>query len=197
MAQQSTSCVDSVLRSRHVLENEQDQIHSAPPLGLLADPKRSDSSIHENQLTLGRQLIEHSANVNDVTFPKGDTPLHLACSSTVTTNLVFIQLLLEKGADPNAQNHLGRTPLMFTFMFAPGAAKLMLEWSTTDVNIIDRSGISFLARVRGAIEHFSNQVALPDNPDRVKHQFVLQQWREIKEMLVERGRRDTGIADLE
>jgi hypothetical protein len=54
------------------------------------------------------------------------------------------------------------------------------------VNIIDRSGFSFLAKVRGAVEYLSDQVALPDNPDRVKDQFMLQQWREIEEMLVGR-----------
>jgi hypothetical protein len=31
-------------------------------------------------------------------------PLHLASHSANTTNLDFIQLLLEKGADPKAQN---------------------------------------------------------------------------------------------
>jgi hypothetical protein len=35
------------------------------------------------------------------------------------TNLDFIQLLFEIGADPNAQDHLGRTPLMYTIQFAP------------------------------------------------------------------------------
>jgi ankyrin repeat protein len=179
--------------------DEHDEIRTTlfDQLAILADPTSIDYSTQENQLTLGRQLIEHGANVNVPAVPYGDTPLHTACHSDVTTNLHFIQLLLENGADPNAQEYKGLTPLMCTTMFAPGAAKFLLEWPTTDVNIIDRSGISFRDVVRGAIEHLSNQVALPDNPDRVKHQFVLQQWREIKEMLVERGRRDTGIADLE
>jgi hypothetical protein len=44
---------------------------------------------------------------------------------------------------------------------------------------------------------FSDLISLPDNPDRVKDQFVLLQWREVEEMLVERGGHDTGIADLE
>jgi hypothetical protein len=57
--------------------------------------------------------------------------------------------------------------------------------------------IDLLVLVRDAVSYFSDQVSLPDNPDRVKDQFVLQQWREIEEMLVERGGHDTGIADLE
>jgi hypothetical protein len=65
------------------------------------------------------------------------------------------------------------------------------------VNIIDRSGFSFLAKVREVVAYFSVLITLPDNPDRVKDQFVLQQWREIEDMLVERGGQDTGITDLE
>jgi hypothetical protein len=165
-------------------ENRHTLLHH---LAMLADPTSSDYSIQENQLTLGRQLIEHGANVNTVTLPNGVTPLHSACHSTTTTNLDFIQLvLLENGADPNAQDHLGRPPLMYTIMFAPGAAKFVLEWPATDVNITAQSGESFLAKVREVVGHLSDQVALPDNPDRVKDQFMLQQWREIEEMLVGR-----------
>jgi hypothetical protein len=168
-------------------------------LARMADPTNIDYSTHENQLTLGRQLIEHGANVNALEFPNGHAPLHLACLSGTTTNLDFIQLLLENGADPNAQDlDLGRTPLMYTTKMAPGAAKFLLEWPTTDVNIIDLSGASFLAHVRGgAIQHFADKVAIPDNPDRVEDQFVLQQWREIEETLVERARHDTGTTAVE
>jgi hypothetical protein len=177
-------------------ENRHTLLHH---LAVLADPTSSDYSTQENQLTLGQQLIEHGANVNTVTLPNGVTPLHLACSSTTTTNLDFIQLLLENGADPNVQDHLGRTPLLRTIMFAPGAAKFVLEWPTTDVNITAQSGFSFLAKVRGAVEYLSDQVAPPDNhPDWwVKDKFVLQQWREIEEMLWERVGQDTGITAVE
>jgi hypothetical protein len=177
--------VDPNVLSGH--EHDEKRITLLHDLAYLADPTRSDYSTQENQLTMGRQLIRHGADVNAPAFPNGETPLHTACHSSVTTNLDFIQLLLKEDADPNAQDQLGRTPLMYTTPFAPGAAKFMLEWSNTDVNIIDRSGISFLAVVREDVEHFSNQVALPDNPDRVKDQFVLQQWRDIEDMLVERG----------
>jgi hypothetical protein len=150
-------------------------------LAILADPTSSDYSTHKNQLTLGRQLIEHGANINAVNYPDGDTPLHIACFSHSTTNLDFIELLLENGADPNAQNALGQTPLMETTAFAPGAAKVLLEWPTTDV------GASFLANVREAVEYFVDKVEPPDNLGRVEHRFLSKQWREIEEMLVERG----------
>jgi hypothetical protein len=86
---------------------------------------------------------------------------------------------------------------MCTTKLASGAAKFLLNWPTTDVNITTRSGASFLARVRNAVKHFSNSGARPANPDQVQHHFLLQQWREIEEMLVERGAHDTGITALE
>jgi hypothetical protein len=36
--------------------------------------------------------------------------------------------------------------------------------------------------------------ALPNFPGRVQDQFLLQQWRKIEDMLVERGAVDTGNA---
>jgi hypothetical protein len=161
----------------------------------LADP--FDYSTHESQLILAKQLIEHGANVNAVSSPQCQTPLHTACYSGNVTNLDFVELLLEKGANPNAQNLLGNTPLMYTIPDAPGAAKFLLNWPTTDANITTRTGVSFLARVRSLITAFSYQIARPDNPDRVQHQFAIQQWRNIEEMLVERGAADIGTATLE
>jgi hypothetical protein len=86
---------------------------SFTPLHHLANlPDPFDYSTHVNQLILAKQLIEHGANVNTVSTPLDMTPLHRACSSAVVTNLDFIELLLEAGADPNAQYPKGMTPLM-------------------------------------------------------------------------------------
>jgi hypothetical protein len=157
----------------------------------LADP--FDILTHENQLILAKQLIEHGANVNAVSTSRGDTPLHKACHWANVTNLDFVELLLQKGADPNAEDPQGLTPLMCTAPDAPGAAKFLLNWPTTDANITTRSGASFLAKVRSTITEFSDKISLPDNPDQVQHRFLLQQWRGIEEMLEERGARDTEI----
>jgi hypothetical protein len=90
----------------------------------LADP--FDYSTHVNQLILAKQLTKHGANVTAVSIPDGMTPLHKACFSGDVTNLDFVELLLEAGADPNAQDHLGRTPLMWSLPASPGAAKFLL-----------------------------------------------------------------------
>jgi hypothetical protein len=112
----------------------------------LADP--CDYSTHEKQLILAKQLIEHGANVNAVESADGKTPLHRACFWGNVTNLDLVEYILEEGADPNAQDNLGATPLMYTTPYAPGAAKFLLNWPTTDANITTRSGPSFLACVR-------------------------------------------------
>jgi hypothetical protein len=164
------------------------------PLHALADlTNPSDYSTHVNQLILAKQLIMRDANL-DAVSPRGGTPLHGACYAGKVTNLDFVELLLEEGADPNSQNHLGETPLMCTTPHVPGTAKFLLNWPTTDVSITTRSGESFLVRVRSAITAFSDQ---PDNLDQVPRQFLLQQWREIEEMLVETGAHDTVIPTIE
>jgi hypothetical protein len=158
----------------------------------LADP--FDYSTHEKQLILAKQLIDHGANVNAALSRKGETPLHSACHGGCVTNLDFLEFLLTEGADPNAQDRdMGRTPLMYTIPHGPSAAKYLLKWPTTDANITERSGASFLGMVLSLILAFSKGVARPGNPEQVQHEFLLQQWIEIKEMLVERGAYNTGI----
>jgi hypothetical protein len=158
-----------------------DELHQ---LADLADP--FDYSTHENQLILAKQLIDHGANVDAITKPRGVlTPLHDACQSANVTNLDFVELLLEAGADPSAQDHQGMTPMMYTIPFAPGATKFLLNWPTTDANSTTRSGPSFLVRVRRTVKEMSDKGKLP-NPCQVQKQFLLQQWRDIEEMLAER-----------
>ena len=54
-------------------------------------------------------------------------------------------------------------------------------------------GEFFLVWVRSATTDISDKMALPDDPDQVANRFLLQQWRGIEEVLVERGTRDTCI----
>jgi hypothetical protein len=180
--------VDPNMLSRDEHEPLEEGAKSFTPLHMLAelaDP--CDYSTHKNQVILAKQLIDRGTNVNAVSIPQGRTPLHSSCEVGNVTNLDFIELLLKAGADPNARDHMEMTPLMWTTSGAPGAATFLLNWPATDVNITTRSGVTFLSAVRLNLNHFTDEVALPDNPDQVQHQFLLQQWSEIKEMLVERG----------
>jgi hypothetical protein len=156
------------------------------PLHYLVNLAAADGYFTQvNQLILAKQLIEHGANVNAEIIPHGSTPLHTACSAGTVTNLDLIELLLVKGADPNARDKLGVTPLMYTTSFAPGAARFVLNWPTTDLNIINQAGERFLASVKDTVQYLSNQSL--DHPDHIQQQLMLQQWREVERMLVEKG----------
>jgi ankyrin repeat protein len=106
------------------------ELHSTPlhHSADLADP--FDFCIHKNQLILAKQLIKHGASVNATPLRKGETPLHSTCHGFQVTNLDLIELLLVEGADPNAQDVVGRTPLMYTIPLSPSAAKYLLNWPT-------------------------------------------------------------------
>jgi hypothetical protein len=120
--------------------------------------------------------------------------MHRACFWGNVTNLDFVEYLLEVGADPNARDHTGLTPLMYTSPEAPSVAKFLLNWPTTDANITSRSGESFLAKVRLTITTFSVKVAQSDSPEEVQDRFLIQQWTAIEEVLVERGAIATGVS---
>jgi ankyrin repeat protein len=70
-------------------------------------------------------LLEHGADVNAKTA-LGATPLQVAASATGSTGVVA--LLLQKGADPNAGENRGVTPLIAAAGVGnTAAAKLLLE----------------------------------------------------------------------
>jgi hypothetical protein len=169
----------------------------------LADPYKY--STHENQLILAKQLIDHGANVNAPSIPHGLKPLHKACHMGNVTNLDFVEFLLKAGANPNAKDMKGMTPLMYTLPYSPGAAKFLLNWPTTDANITDRSGASFLAKLRLLIKEISDNIARPGPLDQVQiqdqqqiqEQLLLRPWRSIEAILVERGADNTGTTTIE
>jgi ankyrin repeat protein len=74
----------------------------------LSDPSKEHTL--KNQCILAKQLIEAGANVNAHAQRGNDksTPLHATCWSGHCTNLDFIQLLLDHGANPNTKNSLGK-----------------------------------------------------------------------------------------
>jgi hypothetical protein len=115
------------------------------------------------------------------------TPLHNACASKTSTNLDFIQLLLDHGANPNEKDSLG-APLYYTLRNAPAAAKFLLTYSDkTDPDILMNDGQSFLTMVRSGIEGYSACIAaLKPHSEKEKYFFLLKQWEEVEKLLVER-----------
>ncbi|MCB1116378.1 MAG: ankyrin repeat domain-containing protein [Chlamydiia bacterium] len=61
-----------------------------------------------NQHEIARMLLEQGANVNSVAQRNNSTPLHLAAEKT---DLDMIDLLISYGADANAKDKEGKTPL--------------------------------------------------------------------------------------
>ena len=170
---------------------------------LWKDP--SAGRVSDNQLVIARQLLEAGAKVGATTSKDRAkcTALHFACWSKSSTNLELIQLLLDKGADPNAPNMFGETPLMYTLAFAPGAAKFLLEYAADklDLNRVAYSnsdnvaGKSILAQVRGVIlqlsisySGFESKEKTPSNvEEHAKTGYLIGQLKELEELLVARG----------
>jgi hypothetical protein len=146
-----------------------------------------------HQLILAEQIFEYGVALNDEIATQYETPLNIACNSDMVINLEFIYLLLQHGADPNARDYHGKTPLTQTIQWAPSAAKVLIEWPTTNVNIVNQSGSSMLALVREVISEIAVNVDNRDNPRRAQDAFRLEQWREVENMLVEKGASDTSI----
>jgi ankyrin repeat protein len=103
------------------------------PLHWLAegnDPSKEHTL--QNHFILAQRLIEAGANVSAraQSYLRNISPLHSACWSGNCTNLDFIQLLLDHGANPNANMSDDETPLRFTTPSAPGAPSSCLRTRT-------------------------------------------------------------------
>ncbi|XP_064480364.1 serine/threonine-protein phosphatase 6 regulatory ankyrin repeat subunit A-like [Ornithodoros turicata] len=68
------------------------------------------TACYSNNVHIARYLIEKGANVNHAN-DRGDTPLHIVCSSS-SPSLTLVEALLDAGAKVNVQNSLGLTPLL-------------------------------------------------------------------------------------
>jgi ankyrin repeat protein len=150
------------------------------------DPSKEHSL--DNQCILAKQLIEAGANVNARAQLGIDkmTPLHGACWSGNCTNLDFIQLLLDHGANPNAKDSEGGTPLQCTVPSAPGAKFLLTYSDNTDPDIVMNDGRSFLALVRCCIAQGTAEARLSHNPEKEKLLFQVKQWEEVEKLMIER-----------
>ena len=64
----------------------------------------------EEDIDLARLLLDNAANPNAKENERGSTPLHMAANEG---RKGVVELLLHKGADVNARDYYGRTPLSY------------------------------------------------------------------------------------
>lgn len=69
----------------------------------------------DRHLTCLQMLLDSGANVNEACEDMG-TPLHLA-SRSLHRNMDAVRLLLKHGADPNAKDHRGNSPLHYAIVY--------------------------------------------------------------------------------
>ncbi|MGA9751094.1 MAG: ankyrin repeat domain-containing protein [Acidobacteriota bacterium] len=107
-----------------------------------ADPNAANSgavasAAMQGRIDMLRTLLAAGGMVNVHVGAMSDTPLMFACQAR---SLSCVKLLLEKGADVNGRNALGRTPIM-----AAGRAisQILIEHGA-DINAKDRQGITTL-----------------------------------------------------
>jgi ankyrin repeat protein len=86
-------------------------------------------------------LLQHGADIN-TTDSKGSTLLHSACNSYREDQVGMVTKLLERGANANARNQDGQTPLFCAASHSSyvNIAKLLLERGGCDVDATDNHG---------------------------------------------------------
>jgi len=97
----------------------------------------------ENYVEVIKYLINNTDDLNNNLSSMHDTPLHRLCARIIP-HMDLITLLLERGADPNARNISGKTPLFYcTFSFSKELLMLLASYGA-DVNAVDKHGNTFL-----------------------------------------------------
>ena len=88
-------------------------------------------------------LINNYDNINSHDSKYSNTPLHKLCART-EPSMSLIRLLLKNGADANAKNISGKTPLFYSiFSFSTELLDLLVK-NGADVNIRDKYGNTVL-----------------------------------------------------
>ncbi len=98
------------------------------------DPEKFYSAVRENNLAQLKALLDQKGNPA-VTDDRGMTPLMYAAE---VGSLEAMRLLIDRGADVNAQNAFGSTALMWS-VADPAKVRLLLDHGA-DVNLTAKSG---------------------------------------------------------
>jgi len=114
-----------------------------------------------------RNLLDWGARV-DLEDREGDSALMGAaaafCSSEAgrQAQVAIIQLLIRHGADPNARNHIGETPLMTLTTYGNLAAVQVLLSSGARTELRDQNGRSALDYARQALKTYNDHFWTPE-----------------------------------
>ena len=104
---------------------------------LSQDSSATSTSVNRNQVTIGRQLLEVGGANPNLFCGRGQAfPLFDACYSNQPTNLAFIELLLEHGADRNMDCQ-GMTAIMGAFDMSLDAIKLLITYEHANCPPVD------------------------------------------------------------
>ncbi|KAH0491001.1 hypothetical protein TgHK011_002447 [Trichoderma gracile] len=131
-----------------------------PSIELLVEEGHADinAAAHDGQTPLHAliRMLEGDALAKSLGYgancraadSKGNTPLHLLMQG-YGARVETVRALLVGGADPNARNHDGLTPLLFCSYVDAGYMDILdafLEFGA-DINAVDRNGNSLLFRL--------------------------------------------------
>ena len=141
----TTSLQEALAPSPWDAEHERTSARLAVAELLLTDGAFYDvySAAARNDVARINQLLEENSEIAKTVDPFGVTPLHWACRAG---SAECVLLLLDKGADPNAQNKNNRTPAMMAADTDQAQAIHTLDQAGADLNMQDKKGRTALHR---------------------------------------------------
>lgn len=96
-------------------------------------------AIHERDMQLIQELVEENPNIIHTRDGDGNSPLHWAAKYEF---IEIVRWLLDKGADPNAQNVWGQNPLFFVSWHGEAQSAEALLDAGADPYVVDSGNLS-------------------------------------------------------